>query len=71
MEKVRVFGITGSIATGKSTLTKLIKNNFKEINLIDCDEISRNLRKRGQPGYKLLIGMLGERAEEYLNPLTR
>lgn len=55
-------GITGSIATGKSTLTRLIRDNYKEMDIIDCDEISRKLRKRGQPGYKLIVKMLGNKA---------
>lgn len=46
-EKVRVLGITGSIATGKSTLTRLIRDNYKDMDIIDCDEISRKLRKKG------------------------
>ena len=46
-EKVRILGITGSIATGKSTLTRLIRDNYKDMDIIDCDEISRKLRKRG------------------------
>jgi dephospho-CoA kinase len=46
-EKVRILGITGSIATGKSTLTRLIRDNYKDMDIIDCDEISRKLRKKG------------------------
>ncbi len=46
-EKVRILGITGGIATGKSTLTRLIKDNFKNIDIIDCDDISRKLRRKG------------------------
>lgn len=37
LEKVRIIGITGGIATGKSTLTKMIKSNFKNFDIIDCD----------------------------------
>lgn len=36
-EKVRILGITGSIATGKSTLTRLIRDNYKDMDIIDCD----------------------------------
>lgn len=36
LEKVRVFGLTGGIATGKSTLIKLIKANL-DLAVIDCD----------------------------------
>lgn len=62
-EKVRILGITGSIATGKSTLTRLIRDNYKDMDIIDCDEISRKLRKKGEPGYKLILSLLGNSAE--------
>jgi dephospho-CoA kinase len=44
---VRIIGVTGCIATGKSTLTKLIHQNYHKIDIIDCDEINKNIRKKG------------------------
>lgn len=70
LEKVRILGLTGGIATGKSTLVRLIKANLNT-EVIDCDEISRRLSDKGRPGYKFILGMLGDRAEEFLHPLTR
>lgn len=61
-EKVRIIGVTGGIATGKSTLTRLIRTNFQQIDIIDCDEISRKLRKKGESGYNLIIKLLGDRS---------
>ena len=46
-------GITGGIATGKSTATDFFVK--KGIDIIDADEISRNLQKKGQAGYEAII----------------
>ena len=41
--KFRVIGLTGGIASGKSTVSKILKENgFK---IIDADTISHNMRK--------------------------
>lgn len=71
LENVRILGLTGGISTGKSTLVRLIKANLNNVTIIDCDEISRKLSEKGQSGYSLIVSLLGDRAEEYLNPLTR
>ena len=68
---MRIFGLTGGIATGKSTLVRLVKANLDNVTIIDCDEISRKLSEKGKAGYKLIINLLGDRSEEYLNRLTR
>ena len=46
-------GITGGIATGKSTATDFFAK--KGIDIIDADEISRDLQKKGQIGYELSL----------------
>ena len=49
----RVLGITGGIASGKSTLSAhLKKRGFK---LIDADEISRNILKKGEEAYDIVM----------------
>ena len=70
-ETVRIFGLTGGIATGKSTLVRLVKANLDSVTIIDCDEISRKLSEKDKAGYKLILNLLGDRSEEYLNRLTR
>lgn len=48
-----VIGITGSIASGKTTTTKYLKSlGFK---VIDCDEISHNIILKPNAGYYKLI----------------
>ena len=52
-------GITGGIATGKSTATDFFVK--KGIDIIDADEISRNLQKKGQAGYEAIIEKYGSK----------
>ena len=50
-------GITGGIATGKSTATDFFAK--KGIDIIDADEISRDLQKKGQAGYEAIVKKYG------------
>ena len=61
LENVRIFGLTGGIATGKSTLVKQIKDNL-QISIIDCDEISRKLTAKNKLGYHLAVKLLKDKA---------
>lgn len=51
-------GLTGSIGTGKSTVTKyLLEKGYK---VIDADKISRDVVKKGEIGYFRLIDYFGK-----------
>ena len=52
-------GITGGIAAGKSTATNFFAK--KGIDIIDADEISRNLQKKGQAGYEVIVEKYGSK----------
>ena len=41
-----ILGLTGGIASGKTTATDFFSN--KGIQIVDADEISRNLQKNGE-----------------------
>jgi len=56
--KPKVVGITGGIATGKSTVSKIIKNLGYEV--IDADVISREVVEKGKPAYRELIAYFGD-----------
>lgn len=56
--KPKVVGITGGIATGKSTVSKIIKNLGYEV--IDADIISREVVEKGKPAYRELIAYFGD-----------
>ena len=50
-------GITGSIGTGKSTVSAYLKD--KGFIVIDADIISREVSEKNQPGYKAIIKKFG------------
>ena len=50
-------GLTGGIATGKTTATDFFK--AKGIDVIDADEVSRFLQQKGQKGYLEIVKEFG------------
>lgn len=61
--KSRVIGITGSIATGKSTVTDILKD--LGYNVIDADKIAHQLMKVGNENYDAIVSYFGDKI---LNP---
>ena len=53
----KIIGLTGGIATGKSTVSKMLRQ--KRMNVIDADEIVRNLQKTGRPLLKKIAQTFG------------
>ncbi|MCP3030543.1 dephospho-CoA kinase [Halobacillus sp. A1] len=53
-----VIGLTGSIATGKSTISKMIKSF--QIPVVDADIISREVVEIGKPAYLKIVEVFGE-----------
>ena len=53
-----VLGLTGGVASGKTTATNYFEG--KGIEVIDADEISRNLQLKGAPGYQKIIEKFGK-----------
>lgn len=51
-------GLTGSIATGKSTVARLVES--LGVPVIDADQIAHQLTQFGQPGYQSVISEFGE-----------
>lgn len=60
----KVIGITGGIATGKSTIDNIIKALGYQV--IDSDNISKTLSQKGGCVYKEIVNNFGE---EYLDSL--
>ena len=54
----RRIGLTGGIASGKSTITGYIRKH-KKIPILDADQLSRELIKPNSIGYKKIIAYLG------------
>jgi len=61
LKQLRIFGLTGTIASGKSTLLKMMEDSLhEELFIIDCDKITRDLSEKGNSGYNLILKMLGD-----------
>lgn len=54
-----LIGLTGGICTGKTTVANIFAS--QGINVIDVDEISRSLLKKGAEGYLRVIKAFGKR----------
>lgn len=52
-----VIGLTGGIASGKSTASLYIKKNGYKV--IDCDKISHDILLKGMSGYDALVSEFG------------
>lgn len=53
-----ILGLTGGIAVGKTTATDFFSN--KGIQVVDADEISRNLQRNGEAGYVKIVQRYGD-----------
>lgn len=56
---MKVIGLTGGIASGKSTLTNILKKRFNYI-VIDADQLARQAVEVGSPGLEKIINVFGE-----------
>ena len=60
---MRVFGLTGGIGSGKSTVARLFRE--EKIPVVDADRISREITSPGKPAYIEIVGRFGK---EILSP---
>ena len=51
---MKVFGLTGGIGSGKSTVARMF-HQLGGIPVLDADEVARDLRKPGSAGYAALL----------------
>ncbi|MDL4840650.1 dephospho-CoA kinase [Aquibacillus rhizosphaerae] len=66
---VLIIGLTGSIATGKSTVARMLINN--NIPVIDADIISRKVVEPGEPAYFKIIETFGTEILEVNEKIDR
>ena len=64
--KMVVIGLTGGIATGKSTVSKILKEEHG-FTIIDADQISHDLRKYDKNYQEALIKTFGDQVWDDLN----
>lgn len=66
---LKIIGITGGIATGKSTVSDIIKEAGYIV--IDADKIARELMEKGTPAYKKIIDVFGKEILEVEKTIDR
>ena len=54
----KIIGLTGSIASGKSTVSNILKDMGYLV--VDCDDINHRLLKKARPGYNAVLEEFGE-----------
>src|SRR5690625_7330583 len=64
-----IIGLTGSIATGKSTIAKMFKE--LDIEVIDADLIAREVVEAGEPAYIDIVQAFGESIQEDNKEINR
>ena len=57
---MKIIGLTGSIATGKSFVSNIIKNDFNQP-VIDADKLAREIVKPQKPAYNEIIKNFGQK----------
>ncbi len=55
---MKIIGLTGGIASGKSTVAKMLEK--KGAHLIDADKMAREVVEPGRPAWQAIVDWLGE-----------
>lgn len=65
-----IIGLTGSIATGKSTVSSLLSSQPYNLPVIDADLVARQVVEPGKPAYKAIVNYFGPTTSDLLLPPT-
>jgi hypothetical protein len=57
-KRMKIIGLTGGIASGKSTVAKMLE--AKGAHLLDADKLAREAVEPGQPAWQQIVNWLGE-----------
>ncbi|GAM41837.1 hypothetical protein TCE0_042r15274 [Talaromyces pinophilus] len=63
-----IIGLTGSIATGKSTVSLLLSSPPHNLPIIDADILARKVVEPGTAGYKAIVNYFGPSTPDLLLP---
>ncbi|KAI0021977.1 dephospho-CoA kinase [Xylariomycetidae sp. FL0641] len=63
-------GLTGSIATGKSTVSSILASPPYSLPIIDADVLARKVVEPGTAGYKAIVQYFGPTTPELLVPVS-
>ena len=65
-----LLGLTGSIATGKSTVSQLLASAPYNLPVVDADKIARQVVEPGTSGYQKIVSTFGPSTPDLLEPPT-
>ncbi|KAL2260240.1 hypothetical protein VTK26DRAFT_5839 [Humicola hyalothermophila] len=65
-----IIGLTGSIATGKSTVSSLLAQPPYSLPIIDADLLARKVVEPGTPGYRAIVQYFGPSTPDLLVPAS-
>lgn len=63
-----IIGLTGGIATGKSTVSKILSSPPHNLPIIDADVLARQVVEPGTPGYRAIVSYFGATTPDLLVP---
>ncbi|KAK0623329.1 dephospho-CoA kinase [Immersiella caudata] len=63
-----LIGLTGSIATGKSTVSSILSSPPYNLPIIDADLLARKVVEPGTPGYRAIVSHFGPTTPDLLLP---
>lgn len=65
-----LLGLTGSIATGKSTVSDILASPPYNLPVVDADKVARQVVEPGTSGYKQIVSHFGPSNPDLLVPAT-
>lgn len=65
-----LIGLTGSIATGKSTVSSILSSPPYSLPIIDADVLARQVVEPGTAGYKAIVSYFGPSTPDLLVPAS-
>ena len=65
-----LLGLTGSIATGKSTVANILRDEPYNLPIVDADLLSRQVVEPGTAGYKKILDYFGSTTPNLLLPAS-
>lgn len=63
-----IIGLTGGIATGKSTVSRILSSPPYNLPIIDADVLARQVVEPGTPGYRAIVSYFGPTTPDLLVP---
>ena len=67
-DNMLLLGLTGSIATGKSTVSQILSSTPYNLPVVDADKVARQVVEPGTPGYNKIVTTFGPSTPDLLVP---